>query len=183
MSNALQMSHEAHRLSGIGKHGEALALCDKIIANWPHAYTGHHRKAHVLDMMGEKDLPLKSAYRVIELLPEDAFPYYSRARMLMARHRYADAISDFNKAEPRDAKDQWFGPMIPLLRAECHLKLGHLDACEADCAKVPDDFVYPSFRGLMNGSKHHVLYDVRRLRNAKSGYSGSPAFRLHFAGD
>lgn len=169
MSDAIQMSHEAHRLSGAGLDAEALALCDKIIAKWPHAYVGHHRKAHVLDKMGEKGLALKSARRVIELLPEDAFPYFSRARMLMARMRYREAIDDFDKAEERDWEDQWFGPMIPLLRAECHLKLGNLDASEADCAKVPDDFVYPSFRGLMNGSKQHVLGDVRRIRASLSG--------------
>jgi tetratricopeptide (TPR) repeat protein len=167
MSGAFEMSDEAHRLSGAGNDVEALALCDKIIANWPHAYVGHHRKAHVLDKMGEKDLALKSARRVIELLPEDAFPYFSRARMLMTRERYREAIDDFDKAEARDQKDHWFGPMIPLLRAECNLKLGNLAASEADCAKVPDDFVYPGFRGLMSGSKHHVLHDVRRLRHGR----------------
>lgn len=164
MSYAFHMSDEAHRLSGEGRHGEALALCDTMIRNWPHAYVGHHRKAHVLDKMGQRHLAIKSADRVVALLPEDAFPYFTRARLLMSLGRFAQAVDHLNMAQSRD--DGWFGSMIPLLRAECRLRLDDLEGCEAECAGIPDDFCYPGFRGLRNGSKHQVLDDVSRRRNS-----------------
>ena len=165
--NALEMGDHAFRLMAQSRYDDALALCDKIIASWPHAYVGHHRKGQVLARMGEHDLALKCKTRVVDLQPDEAFAYFGRARQLMEMARFREAVADLDEAERRD--DGYFGPVIPLLRAECQLELGNLDACEADCAKVPDDVAYPMFMGRGETSKHDVLDDVRRRRQGRSG--------------
>ena len=165
--NALEMGDQAFRLMTERRYEDALALCDKIIANWPHAYIGHHRKGQILSRMGERDLALKCKTRVVDLEPNEAFAYFGRARQLMEMGRFREAVADLDEAERRD--DGYFGPVIPLLRAECRLELGNLDECEADCAKVPDDVAYPMFMGRGETSRRNVLEDVARRRKERSG--------------
>ncbi|MBX6369066.1 MAG: tetratricopeptide repeat protein, partial [Rhodospirillales bacterium] len=126
MENALDMGDEAFRLAKKRRYSEALAICDKIIANWPHAYVGHYHKAVILQAKGELSDALKSMTRVVELMPRDAFPYYMRAGILMQMGRYSDALGDLVEAEDRD-EERFLGSEIPLLKADCHCQLDQLD--------------------------------------------------------
>lgn len=73
--------------------------------------------------------------------------------------RYDTAIPDFSKAIELD--DGWYGPAPYLYRAECHYQLGNYEAAVADCEHVPDDYALPGFRSLPDGSKEHILADIR----------------------
>jgi hypothetical protein len=85
----------------------------------------------------------------------------------MENGEYRRAAKDLAAAIERDAG--YFDHVLPLLKAECHLHCGELDEAEAECAKVPDGFVYPSFRGALDAGKEHILFDLRQARRRRSG--------------
>jgi tetratricopeptide (TPR) repeat protein len=163
MDNAFDIAKEAMRLARRKRFHEALALCDKIIANWPHAYVGHYFKGAILQLAGRLDQALGSMTRVTRLHPDEAFPFYMRAGILMQMGRYSDALADLEKAAALD-KEEFFGAEIPLLRADCHCRLDQLDEAEALCSGVPDEYVSYAVEGHRRGTKKAVLDEVRRKR-------------------
>jgi tetratricopeptide (TPR) repeat protein len=163
MDNAFDIADEAKRLARRKRFSEALALCDKIIANWPHAYVGHYWKGVILEDMGELDHALKCMTRVAELHPTDAPPFFARAHVFMKLGRYAEALDDLDKVEKYD-KDRFFGSHTPLLRADCHCQLDNLDEAENWCRAVRDDHVNYTLKGHLRSTKQEVLEEIKKKR-------------------
>jgi tetratricopeptide (TPR) repeat protein len=161
--NALEMADEAHRLGKKRRYSEALAICDKIISNWPHAYVGHYQKAAILRLMDKFDDALKSITRVTQLLPDEAAPYFMRAGVFMEMGRFDDALKDLERAGKRDAEN-FFAQELDLLRADCQCQLGRLDDAEDICSRVSDEYVSYGLKGRHRGTKRAILDEIRRKR-------------------
>jgi tetratricopeptide (TPR) repeat protein len=141
-----------------GRFDEAQKLCADFIGEHPDHPLGYHLRATVRFLMGDPVMALPDRDRVVALCPGDPGAYLARADALMAVEDFVAAIGDLDRAERFD--NGHFGAAIPLFRAECHRRLGQYDAALADCARVPDDFVFPGFRGQPDGSKHPLVAEI-----------------------
>jgi len=96
----------------------------------------------------------------------NAAHYAARARLLKGLKRWPQALADWQNVADLD-HTHWFGPYPHLMRAECFLALGDLDAAEAECDLVPDDYTFPGFMGKTKGSKWEVLDAVATRRRGR----------------
>jgi len=152
-------------LCGSQKFEEALAMCQRKIAESPRAFEGYNDMAFVLGAMGNPSEQLKYKNKAVELAPRNPGLYFSRAMLHYKMANYAAAIPDFTRCAELDRNDQVVGPGNYLYRADCHRRLGNYDAALADCALVPDDFDFPGFLGHFEGTKHHLLAEIERERH------------------
>ncbi|MDC6695523.1 hypothetical protein, partial [Leclercia adecarboxylata] len=84
----------------------------------------------------------------------------------------AEAIADFNRAESLDRED-WLGGFGPIRRAECHARLGNVDAALADCADIDEEHWMPGVCGILPGDKAAIVAEVKRLAGARPGSASS----------
>jgi len=157
---------ELHGLLKQKKFEAARALADQHIQRSPQDSLGYSMRARIHERTGNECGAIADRNRIVALFPASAGSYFSRARTHMRFGQYDAAIPDFSKAAELD--DGWYGPAINLYRAECHYQLGHYDAALADCEHVPDDYAFPGFRGHPDGSKHHIIADIRAARGSDS---------------
>ena len=119
--------------------------------------------ASVLELMKKPKEALPYRNKVVELAPECTMSYFARADLLYTMGDYAAAIPDFTRSAELD-REQAIGPANFLYRADCHRRLGNFEQAIADCALVPDDFDFPGFLGQWEGTKHHLLAEIKRER-------------------
>jgi tetratricopeptide (TPR) repeat protein len=129
-----------------GRLADALRLCGDFIAEHPDHPHGYHLRAVVRVLMGEGRLALADRDKVVSLCPQIPGAYMARAEDHLRLGDFAAACSDLDRAEKLDDGHYW--PMIPLLRGHCHARLGRFAAAEADCARVPGDYLLPNIGGV-----------------------------------
>lgn len=137
-----------------------LELCNEFIAKNPHDPIAYLDRHHAWERLDRPDLALADIETSIRLKPRsEAFD----ARGCVLRHvgRYQEAIEDFDRAEALDPEG-WQASPGPIFRADCHARLGHLDAALADCRYFPDDLRWPGPFGLPAGSKAEIIAEIRR---------------------
>jgi tetratricopeptide (TPR) repeat protein len=141
-----------------------LALADDFTRRWPTWPMPYHDRFHIHARRRQWRQALYWLDRAVSLDRHRAQARFNRALFLIERKRYARAVRDLKIAERLD--DGWLGELVPLYLAECHLRLGQLNAAEACCARVSDDLVWPPLRWRYDASKHLILADIQRRRAA-----------------
>jgi tetratricopeptide (TPR) repeat protein len=141
------------------KYAEALAACGVYIAANPEDPDGYRQRAYLHS--GEENFAaaVDDLDRVVALEPNHPASHFTRGRIRLRGGDAAAAAEDFTRAAELD--DGWYGPAVYLFRAECFCQLGRYDEALADCARVPDNYKMPGFRMQPDGSKHHVIADIR----------------------
>jgi tetratricopeptide (TPR) repeat protein len=163
-----------HNLCLAGDFTTALSMCEAVIRQQPDQPRGYHWRGGTLQQMGRFQDALIDFNKLVDLAPTQTYAYRARTSALFDLGRYGEAIDDYTRSADLD-KDQFFGAVNYLYRAECHFRLGDYDAALADCARVPDDFDFPGFRDRPDGSKNLILTDIERIRNgaAEGGWRSS----------
>jgi len=144
-----------------------LELMNKRVEQHPddaNAYFARHQAWSRIDRL---DLALADLDRSLAL--EDHFvTHRAKGRVLHGMGRYAEAIASLNRCE-RMEPESWVEALGPLIRADCHARLGDEAAALVDCATLPDDHWTPGMFGLPAGTKHEVAVELRRRAAAAHG--------------
>jgi tetratricopeptide (TPR) repeat protein len=135
-------------------------LCNAFIQENPHDPHGYFDRHLAWDRLGRHDLALADIESSIRLKP-DSGAFDARGCVLRQIGRYEEAIEDFNRAAALDP-ESWYGGPGPIFRADCHARLGNLEAALADCEHFPDDMRWPGPFGLPSGGKEDVKHEMRR---------------------
>jgi len=151
-------------LCAAGQHDDALRLCSDFIAEHPDHPHGYHLRAVVRVLLGEGRLALADRDRVVALCPRLPGAYMARAEDQLRLGDFAAAASDLDRAEALDDGHYW--PMIPLLRGHCRAQLGDFTAAEADCARVPEDYLLPGIAGAVPTEVRALRAEITQLRAA-----------------
>lgn len=123
--------------------------------NSPNAYFGRHQ---AWERLGRLDLALADLDKSLAL--EDHFvTQRAKGGVLHAMGRYQEAISCLNRCE-RMEPDNWLEALGPLIRADCHARLGNEAAALADCNTLPDDHWTPGMFSLPAGNKREVAAEL-----------------------
>jgi tetratricopeptide (TPR) repeat protein len=137
-----------------------LALTNKLVDQHPddaNAYFSRHSAWSHLD---RPDLALADLDKSLAL--EDHFvTHRARGRLLHGMARYNEAIASLNRCE-RMEPESWPEALGPLIRADCHARLGNETAALADCGTLPDDHWTPGVFDLPAGDKQEVTAEIRR---------------------
>jgi tetratricopeptide (TPR) repeat protein len=149
-----------------GRLPEALRLCGDFIAEHPDHPHGYHLRAVVRVLMGEGRLALADRDKVVSLCPHLPGAYMARAEDHLRLGDFAAAAGDFDRAEKLDDGHYW--PMIPLLRGHCHARLGRFAEAEADCARVPEDYLLPGIGGGVPQASPALRAEIAALRATAS---------------
>jgi len=142
-----------------------LALAEELVRKNPddaHAYFTRHQ---AFKKLGKYELSLADLDTVLNMAPPAWHTYESRANIFRNMGRYEDALDDLNRAEAVDP-EAWAGGFGLLFRAECHARLGHLEAALADCARLPDEHWTPGLLGAPAGNKSQVTAKIHELAAA-----------------
>jgi len=119
------------------------------------AYFGRHQ---AWKRLGRLDLALDDLDRSLAL--EDHFvAQRAKGGILHAMGRYPEAIVCFDRCEQMEP-DEWPGALGPLIRADCHARLGDEAAALADCDALPDDHWTPGMFDLPAGNKQEVAAEL-----------------------
>ncbi len=88
--------------------------------------------------------------------------FMSRAHVYRDLGEYEKAVEDYNRAEaidPKEWRDSAFGPFF---QADTYARLGNEAAALACCARLPEDFWTPGFKGAPGGGKTEIADELRR---------------------
>lgn len=119
------------------------------------AYFGRHQ---AWKRLGQLDLALDDLDRSLAL--EDHFvAQRAKGGILHAMGRYPEAIVCLDRCEQMEP-DEWPGALGPLIRADCHARLGNEAAALADCDALPDDHWTPGMFNLPAGNKQEVAAEL-----------------------
>lgn len=137
-----------------------LDLTNKLVAQNqadPGAYFSRH---WVWEHLGSPHLALDDLDKALAL--RDHYVTHSeKGRVLYGMARYKEAIASFDRCQER-APEVWPEEFGPLLRADCHARLGNEAAALADCDTLPDDHWTPGLFGAPAGTKQEVAAELRR---------------------
>lgn len=137
-----------------------LELTNRLVEQDPndrHAYFVRHQ---AWERLGCLDLALKDLDKSLAL-EEHFTTQRAKGGVLHAMGRYREAISCLDRCQQM-APAEWPYALGPLLRGDCHARLGDEAAALADCATLPDDHWTPGVFGLPAGSKQEVAAELRR---------------------
>ena len=138
-----------------------LALADEFIRQNPDDPHGYFTRHWAWERLGRMDLALADLNHSLRLEPHHV-TFRARGLVHRALGRYQEAIDDLNKSQAIDPQS-WAGNFSALFRADCHARLGDLEAALADCAALRDDHWTPGVFGAPAGTKGEVTAEIRRV--------------------
>jgi tetratricopeptide (TPR) repeat protein len=145
-----------------------LEMANKYIRQSPDDAEGYCARNLSWCELGRPDLALGDLNKAIEIDPSQFRFYFGRGSLLRDAGRYREAIDDFSRAIALDEQGQ-MGVFGPLLRADCHARLGNEAAALADCAAVPDDHWTPGVANLPAGGRDEIAAEFRRMAATARG--------------
>jgi tetratricopeptide (TPR) repeat protein len=138
-----------------------LGLAEEFIRQNPDDSHGYFTRHWAWKRLGRMDLALADLDHSLRLEPH-AVTFRARGSVYRAIGRNQEAVNDFDRSQSIDP-ESWAGSFGPLFRADCHAKLGNLEAALADCAALRDDHWTPGVFGAPAGTKAEVTAEIRRL--------------------
>jgi tetratricopeptide (TPR) repeat protein len=140
-----------------------LRIVNRWIADDPKNFSAYFSRHFAWLTLGEPRRALEDINKVIELEPEPhPISFMSRGHVYRHIGEYEKAIDDYNRGEaidPKEWQDSAFGPFF---QADTHARLGNESAALACCARLPDDFWTPGFKGAPGGGKVEIADELRR---------------------
>ncbi len=141
-----------------------LELADELVRQNPKDHRAYFRRHWPLALLGQHDLALADLDQAISL--EEHYGHReARGDLLRDMGRLPEAIDEYDRAESMDP-EAWLGGFGPLFRADCHARLGNLEAALADCATLRDEHWTPGMNGTPAGNKEEVAAELRRRATA-----------------
>ena len=141
-----------------------LRIAEDTIRKYPDDTEGYEHCADYYSEMERYDEALRYLDKVLELDPDKIVIRFERGTVLHCAGRYREALQAFDEVGPTDR--EWFGDIMLVSRATCHAYLGDLEAALAECAKIADDYSFPSLYGEFGGTKAQIIETVRRVAGA-----------------
>lgn len=141
-----------------------LRIAEDTIRKYPDDTEGYEHCANYYSEMERYDEALRYLDKVLELDPEKIVIQFERGTILLCAGRYREALQALDEVGPTDG--EWFGDVMLVSRATCHAYLGDLEAALAECAKIADDYYFPSLYGEFGGTKAQIIETVRRVATA-----------------
>jgi tetratricopeptide (TPR) repeat protein len=121
----------------------------------PNAYFARHQ---AWKRLGRLDVALADLDKSLAL--EDHFvTQRAKGGVLHAMGQYREAIACLNRCE-RMEPERWAEALGPLIRADCHARLGNEAAALADCDTLSDDHWTPGMFSLPAGNKQEVAAEL-----------------------
>jgi tetratricopeptide (TPR) repeat protein len=140
-----------------------LRIVSQWIAEDPNDSGAYFSRHFVWTSIGEPQRALEDLNKVIELkLNPSPIAFMARAHVYRHLGQYEKAIEDFNRGEAIDPKEWRDGAFGPFFQADTHARLGNEAAALACCARLPDDFWTPGFKGAPGGGKAEIADELRR---------------------
>jgi len=137
-----------------------LAFADEGVRKNPTDPGAYFTRHQGWEHLGRLDLALQDLNTSIALEPSPV-SLECRGGILRKMGRYEEAIEDFNHAQAMDPQG-WKDAFLPLLRADCHARLGNETAAMADIANLRDDYWTPGLFGFPPGGKSVVAAEIHR---------------------
>jgi tetratricopeptide (TPR) repeat protein len=138
-----------------------LELADEFIKQNPDDAHGYFTRHWAWKRLGRLDLALADLDRSVRIEAHSA-TFRARALVHRAMNRYCEAIQDFDQSLAMD-QQAWMDDFSALFRADCHARLGNLEAALADCEALRDDHWTPGVFGAPAGTKAEVTAEIRRM--------------------
>jgi tetratricopeptide (TPR) repeat protein len=138
-----------------------LELANEFVRDQPEHSGGYFSRHFAWEKLGQVERALEDLRTAHRLGPK-VTDFYAMGRVLHSAGRFAAAVDALNAAERDDPG--WKQGRGPFIRADCHARLGNLDAALADCECLSEDHFFPyGFLGLPKGDKQQVIEKIRRL--------------------
>ena len=134
-----------------------------IFRRYPDDIEGYSDCADYYIEMEQYDDALRHLDQALAVDPEDPIIPFERATVLRRAGRYQEALQAF---AGWDENERQFGDILYANLATCHAHLGDLEAALAECAKIADDYNFPSLYGEFGGSKAQIIETVKRVAGA-----------------
>jgi len=144
--------------------GQYLRIAEDTIRQFPDDAEGYSDCADYYIEMEQYDEALRHLDKVLALDPDRIATLFERGATLQCAGRYREALKAFDECDPEVR--EWFGDIMFANRATCHAYLGNLEAALAECAKIADDYSFPSIYGEFGGTKVQIIETVRRVATA-----------------
>jgi tetratricopeptide (TPR) repeat protein len=133
------------------------------------------------EKLGKLDLALVDLDKSLSL-QEHPITRLRRGELLHKMRRYQDAIDELDRLQKMQPKE-WPFALAALTRADCHARLGNVEAALADCASLHEETWTPGLDGLPPGDKERIttfiaevapaVRDAIRQRESARGQRGS----------
>ena len=140
-----------------------LRIAEETIRRYPDDIEGYSDCADYYIEMEQYDDALRHLDQALAVDPEDPIIPFERATVLRRAGRYQEALQAF---AGWDENERQFGDILYANLATCHAHLGDLEAALAECAKIADDYNFPSLYGEFGGSKAQIIETVKRVAGA-----------------
>jgi len=138
-----------------------LRIAEDTIRQFPDDPGGYLDRQRAWAHLGCLDLALLDIDKALSL-DDEGLTRLERAALLRRMERYQVEIDEFERCEAND--ERLLGISIYAVeRAECHARLGNLEAALADCERLREGHRQPSFNGGLGGNKSEITAAVRRL--------------------
>ncbi|HYM32115.1 MAG TPA: tetratricopeptide repeat protein [Candidatus Cybelea sp.] len=138
-----------------------LEMTQQHLQGNPASERGYYYRHYAWHGLGRLDLALADLNACLDLRPYWG-TYQARGNIYRQLGSYDSALADFQKAERLDP-EAWADSYGPLFRAECHARLGDLNAALSDCACLSDSHWTPGVFGAPAGNKDEVAAELARL--------------------
>jgi tetratricopeptide (TPR) repeat protein len=140
-----------------------LRIVKRWIAEDPRNSSAYFNRHFAWLALGEPQRALEDLNKVIEFEPEpNPLTFLSRGDVYRRLGEYENAIEDYNRGEAIDPAEWQDGVLGLFFQADTHARLGNESAALAYCARLPDDFWTPGFKGAPGGGKAEIAAELRR---------------------
>ena len=137
-----------------------LALANKLVEQHPTDRKAYFSRHWAWSHLDRPDLALADLDKSLAF--EDNFVTHRvKGRLLHSMGRYEEAVASLDRCE-RMEPESWAEALGPLIRADCHARLGNEAAALADCETLPDDHWTPGVFSLPAGNKREVAAELSR---------------------
>jgi tetratricopeptide (TPR) repeat protein len=123
------------------------------------AYCDRH---HGWERLGKLDLALADIDMALSLR-ENPFTRVTRGDLLHKMRRCQEAIEELDRLQAMLPAEQWPFAYAALTRADCHARLGNVEAALADCGSLHEETWTPGLNGLPPGDKERVTEFIARV--------------------
>lgn len=144
-----------------------LELTNELVEQRPDDPQAYFSRHWAWENLGSNELALADLDKSLSL-QNHYVTQRAKGRLLHGMRRYRDAVACLDQCEQMDP-EHWLEAFGPLIRADCHARLGNEAAALADCNTLPDDHWTPGMFGLPAGNKPEVAAELSRRAAAARG--------------